>query len=169
MSTPLDTLLALHAEVDVVTDRLNAVHAKRLRCQLGCAMCCVDDLTVFEVEAERIRANHATLLAMATPRAPGACAFLDDDGACRVYADRPYVCRTQGLPLRWWAEDDDGEIVEQRDICPLNETSEPLESIAEDDCLLLGPFEQRLADLQASIDGGELRRIALRDLFASKS
>ena len=35
------------------------------------------------------------------PHPPGACAMLDADGACRVYAARPYVCRTQGLPLRW--------------------------------------------------------------------
>ena len=33
----------------------------------------------------------------------GACAFLDGEGGCRVYPDRPYVCRTQGLPLRWIA------------------------------------------------------------------
>ncbi|MBK7707050.1 MAG: hypothetical protein IPJ30_15135 [Acidobacteria bacterium] len=53
------------------------------------------------------------------PHTRGACAFLDQD-ACRIYPDRPYVHRTQGLPLRW-IEDDLEEAFKYRDICPLNE------------------------------------------------
>src|SRR5512134_1307867 len=91
----------LHDEIDVLAERLHTHHAARLQCRRGCASCCVDDITVFEVEAERIRAHHAELLASGQSHLPGACAFLDDEGGCRIYADRPYVCRTQGLPLRW--------------------------------------------------------------------
>jgi hypothetical protein len=116
---------------------------------------------VFEVEAERIRAAHGELLRSGRPHPPGACAFLGDAKECRIYPDRPYVCRTQGLPLRWL--DDDG--VERRDICPLNEAGEPLETLASDECWSLGPAEERLRRLQAAADGGALRRIALRSLF----
>lgn len=159
-------LLAIHRVVDQMVAELTEVHRDRLKCARGCSACCVDDLTVFEVEAERIRDRHGRWLATATPHDPGACAFLDDKGACRVYADRPYVCRTQGLPLRWLADDEDtGEIVEQRDICPLNEEGDPLEALSEEECWTLGGVEERLARLQASHDGGALRRVALRDLF----
>lgn len=160
-----NTLEALHAEVDAAAARLEARHRARLRCGRGCHACCVDGITVFEVEAERIRRRHAALLTQGTPHPPGACAFLGDAGECRVYADRPYVCRTQGLPLRWLEEAEDAEIVERRDICPLNEAGEPLEALSEDACFTLGPVEDRLRRLQEAGDGGAGRRIALRALF----
>ena len=108
-------IASLHADIDRATRRLHLVHAARLQCREGCSSCCIDDLTVFEVEAEQVRRHHAELLATGTPHAVGACAFLDERGACRIYAQRPYVCRTQGLPLRWSEEGDDGT-VERRDI-----------------------------------------------------
>lgn len=116
------------------------------------------------LEAERIRERHADLLLFGEPHPEGACAFLDAQGACRIYAERPYVCRTQGLPLRWLEEDGDGEIVEQRDICPLNAEGPALETLPAEACWLLGPFEQRLVALEEQ--RGELRRVALRDLFS---
>ena len=117
---------------------------------------------MFEVEAERIRSGHADLLRDGTPHPPGACAFLGDAGECRIYADRPYVCRSQGLPLRWIEEE---EQVERRDICPLNAEGEPLESLPAADCFTLGPFEARLRRLQDAQDGGKGLRVALRALF----
>jgi hypothetical protein len=158
-------LRALHAEVDRRAGALARRHAGRLQCRRGCAGCCQDDLTVFEVEAERIRRAHPQLLAEGQPHPVGACAFLDGEGACRIYADRPYVCRTQGLPLRWLDESAAGETVEQRDICPLNEAGEPLEQLPADDCWTLGEVEARLAALQSAQDRGALRRVALRSLF----
>lgn len=107
------------------------------------------------------------LLASAAPAPVGACAFLDANGACRVYASRPYVCRTQGLPLRWLDETDDGDIVELRDICPLNDDSAaPVEALADEACWTIGPVEEALAGLEARWDGGEMRRTRLRDLFS---
>ncbi len=158
----LAALEVLHREIDRRAGELAARHAGRLSCRKGCAGCCIDGLSVFEVEAERIRRNHARLLEEAQPHPEGRCAFLDAEGACRIYADRPYVCRTQGLPLRWIEEG-----IEHRDICPLNEDGRtpPLEQIAAADCWPIGPVEERLALLQRHIDGGEGRRIALRQLF----
>ena len=158
-------IVAIHDAVDAAVARLARVHADRLRCGRGCSMCCVDNLTVYEVEADRIVASHAAFLQTAEPRAPGMCAFLDAEGACRVYAERPYVCRTQGLPLRWYEEDDEGEIVESRDICELNLEGAPLDALDEEDCFQLGHVEEQLMALQAAADGGEMRRVALRDLF----
>lgn len=160
-------LRALHAEVDERARILAAKHADRLRCTRGCAQCCVDDLVVFEVEALHIRRHHAKLLRDGRPHPTGACAFLSGDGACRVYRERPYICRTQGLPLRWF--DRVGvETVERRDICPLEDTGRPVTELADGDCWLVGPYEARLAALQKRMDGaaGAPRpRIPLRSLF----
>jgi uncharacterized protein len=162
-----DTIAALRADVARETRRLHVLHAARLQCRRGCPSCCVDGLTVFEVEAQGIRDHHAELLAKGTPHAEGACAFLDERGACRIYGERPYVCRTQGLPLRW-IEERDGNAVELRDICPLNEAGELIQEMRADACWSIGPVEERLALLQLA-DGAASPRIRLRDLFLTAS
>jgi Fe-S-cluster containining protein len=160
---PVETLSQLHAAVDEQSATLHALHARRLQCRKGCSGCCVDDLAVFAVEAESIRRSYGEMLARGIPHREGACAFLDDTGACRIYAHRPYVCRTQGLPLRW-IEERDGGPKELRDICPLNEAGDPVETLPADACWTIGPFEERLRHLQLAA-GGRLTRVGLRDLF----
>ncbi len=156
-----EALAKLHAEVDQAVAPLEAQHSERLVCKRGCHDCCVDALTVFEIEADRIRHAYPKLLDHGDPHPTGACAFLDADGACRVYDVRPYVCRTQGLPLRW-TDDDVG--AEYRDICALNEPGPPITELDADDCWTLGTYEAQLATLQ-SHSQGSLQRVALRDLF----
>ena len=168
----IEQVRLLHAEVDALAADLVHRLPGKLVCRRGCCECCVDDLTVFPVEAAVIRAGGQELLASAEPHAPAACAFLDENGSCRIYPWRPYVCRTQGLPLRWLEDSPAGEVQELRDICPLNddaftaaETS--LEELPIESCWTLGTFEGRLAGLQASLTGldTELPRISLRSLF----
>jgi Fe-S-cluster containining protein len=165
MSRSTDDLAALYDDVRRETRRLEVIHEERLRCGRGCSSCCVDGLTVYDVEADNIRRNHAELLERDAPGPEGACAFLDSDGACRIYESRPYVCRTQGLPLRWLEEVDDETVVEMRDVCPLNDEGVPVEELEEEDCWTIGPAEERLARLQIA-HHGNLRRVTLRDMFA---
>lgn len=153
--------------MDLVARRLHVLHAARTVCRKGCSACCVDDLTVFDVEAEHIRQRHGSLLQEGAPHPVGACAFLDAAGACRIYAERPYVCRTQGLPLRW-LEEQQGTPVELRDICPLNDAGEPIEDLPADDCWTLGPVEGRLARLELEAHPSAARRTSLRALFVAK-
>ena len=169
MTSQSKELLRIHREVDRAARRLERRHRERLLCARGCHDCCVDGITVFEVEALRIRQAHPELLQDGDPYPEGACAFLDPHGACRVYDDRPYVCRTQGLPLRWIDEEAGGRPVERRDICPLNESGTPIIALAPEDCWLVGPFEGRIAQLQSSRDGGETRRVSLRSLFVPRT
>lgn len=173
MTTQLDAQLPdlhdLYEKIDAEADRLFALHAERLQCRRGCSMCCVDEVTVVEVEAHNIRTHHAGLLATGIAHAAGMCAFLDAEGACRIYAQRPYVCRSQGLPLRWIDQDDDGQFVELRDICPLNEEGEPVESLEGEACWSIGWVEQALAELQGRVDDGQVRRLALRELFSGSN
>jgi len=151
----------LHRAVDELVAPLGARLTGRLVCRRGCASCCTDDLTVFEVEAELIRRRFPPVL-VGEPAPVGRCAMLDAEGACRVYEARPYVCRTQGYPLRW--AEAEGE---RRDICPLNDDGTDLTALDETACWTLGPVERRLAAAQALIDEGEGRRVALRSLFST--
>jgi len=164
----LGDLHEIHEEIDREAKALEKIHSERLQCGRGCSACCLDDLRVTRIEAERIRRAHPDLLRNGEPHPVGGCAFLDEQGACRVYADRPYVCRSQGLPLRILFENEAGEIEERRDICPLNlDGGPPLESLDEDDCWLIGPFELRIGQLDDRFAGADRKRIALRDLFGS--
>jgi Fe-S-cluster containining protein len=140
-----------------------------LQCKRGCRACCVDELTVFALEAAQIAEHHAGLLESGEPHAEGACAFLDAAGACRIYEQRPYVCRTQGLPLRWLEERED-EVVELRDTCELNfveikgsGNAPPLSALPAEECFTLGPVEQRLR-AQAE-QAAATQRVPLRSLF----
>ena len=165
----LEKLKVLHHEVDLVSKRLFDIHRDRVQCARGCFDCCIDDITIFEIEAEQIRREAAHLLDTATPHTPGRCAFLSEDGACRIHHVRPYVCRTQGLPLLWIGAAEDGSLSELREICELNEDGRPIEELSRRDCWTLGPFEDRLDGLQRSLDGGRGRRIRMRDLFVRQS
>jgi hypothetical protein len=161
----MEGLLRLHREVDKQAGALAGRHRERLECRKGCTDCCVDGIRVFGIEAERICRGSAGLLEKGEPHPPGACAFLDGEGACRIYEDRPYVCRTQGLPLRWTEPGPGGTGLEMRDICPLNAGGDPVERLAAEDCWSLGPSEARLATLQERWGGGRQERTPLRDLF----
>lgn len=156
MNDRVAKLAALHARIDDAAARLTELHRERMACRRGCIGCCADELTVFEVEAERIREFAPELLASGSPHPPGRCAFLDAEGACRVYEARPYVCRTQGLPLRWLDDELEAEL---RDICELNDDT-GLEDLGEDDCWTIGPVESELAELN-----GSAKRVRLRELF----
>lgn len=158
-------LKQLYTTADQLSAKLTQLHGSRLQCRQGCSACCVDELTVFSLEAAYIQQEHAALIAKASPHAAGACAFLDAAGGCRIYANRPLVCRTQGLPLSWQLEKEDASAAELRDICPLNEAGEPLEHLPTTALFPVSPFEERLALLQLHYDGGSLERVALRGLF----
>jgi hypothetical protein len=162
----IDWVERVHGVVEELVAPIVAGHGARLRCRSGCNDCCTDGLSVFELEAAVIARHHGPLLQEGLPHAEGACAFLDEAGACRIYEHRPYVCRTQGLPLRWLELDEDGQPAEVRDVCPLNvDGGPPLEELEAGACWTLGPFEERLGARQAMLDGGEGRRIPLRSLF----
>jgi 16S rRNA (cytosine967-C5)-methyltransferase len=167
-SSDFSALDAFRARVDARAAGLAARHAQRLQCRRGCSACCLDDITVFTVEADVIRERHAELLRNEAPRAAGACAFLDAEGACRIYENRPYVCRTHGLPIAWVEErssaEGEADFVELRDICHLNEAGEPLEELAPEDCWRVGAHEAELRRIQES-HAGTLARVPLRSLF----
>jgi uncharacterized protein len=153
-------LRILHDEVSASAALKADALPFRLRCRRGCASCCVDGLGIFEVEAARIREWVGEGLRGQRPHLAGACAFLGPEDECRIHPVRPYVCRTQGLPLAWF-----DEAGQHRDICALHDPGDDvLLGLDEERCWTLGPTEERLAALQ-----GDGRRISLRALFAEVS
>ena len=164
MNKLLDPFNIFYIDVQNEVRRLEIVYGDRLRCKSGCSACCVDDITVYEVEAENIRLYHKCLNGNCTPGPSGKCAFLTEEGACKIYRARPYVCRTQGLPLRWVEELSNGNIADMRDICRLNEKEISVETLNEESCWTIGSWEARLANLQANLYRGIMTRISLREL-----
>ncbi len=163
----IEALKDFYSELDKAIQQVEQLNSERLTCHAGCADCCVDDITVYEIEATNIRYYHPTLLQQESPHPTGACAFLDEQRRCRIYAHRPYVCRTQGLPLRWVEFDENNQTIEFRDICPLNDPPEasPLEALPRQNFWEIGPFEQKLINLQKQFFNGQLKRVKLRKLF----
>lgn len=100
---PLSNLRGLHARLDAHAAQVRTQHHERLACRVGCTSCCAGERTVTAVEAARLRqaldALPAAVRGALGPRDDGLCPLLDATGACAVYAARPVVCRTHGLPL----------------------------------------------------------------------
>lgn len=83
-------------------------------CKMGCSACCHTQVSVTEDEASvlaekiqggmeidqdrlKIQIDTKDNLYFSIPYADRQCVFLDENGACRVYADRPSVCRTNAV------------------------------------------------------------------------
>lgn len=128
--TPYEQLVQ---QVNTLTTRLTARYAKHLVCRAGCSGCCQHHLSVFPVEAARVKAAITALPDELCVRIeqqartvdereaqgqPVACPLLVDE-RCAIYEARPLICRTQGLPLLLEAEDGAQEV----DFCPLNFTA----------------------------------------------
>ncbi len=103
----LDTYRKLIAKVDAQCRRSRDLLGARLHCGPGCCDCC-RHIAVFAVEAVALAAAFKELGAeqagavrrrAAVADSDGACPLLDVGGRCVMYAARPVICRTQGLPL----------------------------------------------------------------------
>lgn len=118
------TLVQLRRRVDLHFDAAVARSPSSFTCTAGCAACCHARFSVFAVEAAAIRQALARLAAEAPdlrarvrrqaddPAHQDRCALLVDD-RCSIYAERPVICRSHGLPVLT-----EGHV----DHCPLNFT-----------------------------------------------
>ena len=120
----LDRYFELRERVTKQAQDLSQRYSSHLRCRRGCSYCCEEiEVLPIEVEAVRIRLDRNDTPPIdqsdqsppALPRSvdrsaeglfpstgPATrCAFLDRDGACTIYTERPIICRTHGLPLAY--------------------------------------------------------------------
>jgi Fe-S-cluster containining protein len=113
---------ALQARVDLICQEIEREFGTHLACHAGCDGCC-RHISLFPVEAAALAAAlddlHREQAEFIRARARGAssaapCPLLEN-GRCLLYAARPIICRTHGLPLLTLQE---GE--RTIDFCPLN-------------------------------------------------
>lgn len=106
--TPVERLAALAAEVDADFDAIHARYPDRMQCRAGCSACCRARLSITRVEQAFLRdglaslpdGRRAELSARTRETGREMCPALDPDGRCGVYAVRPLICRSYGVPLR---------------------------------------------------------------------
>ena len=112
----------LVAQVDQLCARIVAAFPEQITCRAGCSGCCSLQ-GVLPVEAASLALaldglpdEEAARLRRQLAAADGGdrCPLLTDD-RCPLYAARPIICRTHGLPLL--VEDEHGRRVDR---CPLN-------------------------------------------------
>lgn len=109
----MSRLEELWAKVDAFVARVDALHPGELACGPGCDDCCQQRLSVTGVEAARIVSALAAMDALereeiarrASIAPESACAALDENGRCGIYAVRPLVCRSHGVPIRYVQDD----------------------------------------------------------------
>ena len=103
----------VHAAIEVVLKRdlERSSPSAAIQCRRGCSHCCHGPVEIWPheaallieaareagVELDEARLERQSRETVATwrqqPAADTACVFLDDGGACRVYASRPNACR----------------------------------------------------------------------------
>ena len=137
----------LIAALDTEIARIGEMHGATLSCGPGCASCCLA-FSVLPIEAACLREAIGALplpsqeqLGCNLTEGDDRCPLLIDD-LCSVYAARPVICRTQGLPLAY--VDEEREAIEIS-ACPLNFPDEY--AFAPESLLFLDDFNGRLSEL----------------------
>ncbi len=137
----------LLADLDTEIARIGKVHAATLSCGPGCSSCCLA-FSVLPIEAACLQ-KAITALPLTSQERLGQnlaqgderCPLLIDE-LCRVYAARPVICRTQGLPLAY--VDEERQAIEVS-ACPLNFRDDY--AFAPESLLFMDGFNARLAEL----------------------
>jgi len=161
---------ALLAQVDQLCARIVAAFPGQIACRAGCAACCTLQ-GVLPVEAANLAlafgqlpvTDAAALRArLHAPAGEECCPLLTDD-CCPLYAARPVICRTHGLPLL--VEDAAGRRVDR---CPLNFTG--LDTLPGSAVIDLERLNQALVMANRHFlatcfpDGGLAERVPLREI-----
>ena len=161
----------LTEKVDGFFDRVASREAADTQCASGCSDCCQYGLSATVAEAEAVAdvvaamtdAQRAALQQNIETRQQAAnesdarCVALDANGRCMIYAGRPTVCRSHGVPVR---------LLDERSLpvisaCYRNFVGRAPESFAVD-CVL---DQTTLSTTLLAINGGATDRFALDELL----
>ena len=118
---PIQPIVTLQENASQFFEKIFLKNESKMECKKGCSQCCMTDISIFQLEADRITDYVQSLdknqqlelkERFLKPEKTGACVFLIED-ECSIYSARPLICRTQGLPLFLSSEN-------SLDFCPLN-------------------------------------------------
>jgi uncharacterized protein len=160
---------ALRGELDLKCKELNQLHDSHLQCRAGCDQCCMD-FSILPVEYFAIKAQAGIDLKKGmTPQKEGGCPFLINH-QCVIYAARPMICRSQGLPLLFMGEEE-----WELSVCELNFHEFDFDEFTEENTFPQDTFNSRLYMLNSrfirSLPGnpyGPMDLIPLKKLFDDK-
>lgn len=122
MDDVLENYRQLVARVDALCHGIEAALREHITCSEGCSSCCTA-VTLFPVEAAVLKASLDALPAeeaevirrhVAEHADDERCPLLEHH-RCLLYAARPIVCRTHGLPILYMENNE-----QYVDCCPLN-------------------------------------------------
>ncbi len=113
MNDPLKSYQALVEKVDAFFRRVAGRYAQEMKCAPGCDDCCRRSLTLYPFEVERMleaargltEAELEGVIHRARQVDPEAACPLLKEGLCLIYAARPIICRTHGIPMLVPGED----------------------------------------------------------------
>jgi Fe-S-cluster containining protein len=126
MDNLLDNYYQMVARVDALCRGIQDMLSGQITCSEGCSSCCTA-ITLFPVEAAALRAalealpdeqQEAIRRHVAEHAGDERCPLLEDH-RCLLYAARPIICRTHGLPIIY-TEGSERKV----DCCPLNLSEE---------------------------------------------
>ncbi|MEI6212499.1 MAG: YkgJ family cysteine cluster protein [Desulfuromonadales bacterium] len=122
MSHPLENYRHLLVRVDALCRAIETALAEQITCRAGCSSCCTA-ITIFPVEAAALRHELASLSCdrrieiqeHVSAHDNGERCPLLFNRQCLLYAARPIICRTHGLPIVYSDQEE-----RTSDCCPLN-------------------------------------------------
>jgi len=105
---PLSRLARLAETVDREFEEIQRRQDAQMQCRSGCSACCRAGLSITRVEEAFLRRGLASMHESIREELAGRtrdekremCPALDPEGRCQVYAHRPLICRSYGVPLR---------------------------------------------------------------------
>ena len=134
MENLLDNYYQMVARVDALCRGIQDVLSGQITCSEGCSSCCTA-ITLFPVEAAALNAalealpdaQRAAIRRHVAAHAGGERCPLLGNHRCLLYAARPIICRTHGLPIVY-TEGSERKV----DCCPRNlgEGEQPLSGSA---------------------------------------
>jgi len=125
----------------VLTTKLEKQHKNHLACKMGCDLCCMD-YSIFPVEFYSIREallEDDILKNWPFVNDKSSCVFLNDH-KCAIYAERPVICRTHGLPLLYMNNNSEWEL----SACELNFTEFYLDKFTNENTFPQDKYNSRM-------------------------
>jgi uncharacterized protein len=151
---------ALREKVDHFFLDVRKKYPTSFQCGSGCHSCCQPNLSVSPLEANFLKESNQKERALANEQANPfggtRCSFLNPEGLCLVYEQRPLLCRSHGLPLSFL--NDKEKVI---DVCSLNFADLELEHLPGTDFLNLDLINTLLNLLNKSSGHDPLQRIPL--------